>query len=466
MPPPHSLSHEKERRRDMAHMVFKKPLQNQTTRENYIKQRQELRHARETGLIDVQAYKDAKKDLLSDRAASFDPIPISPSMISFVDSGSVMSSCPTHPEIRKGSIIDRNNVARLVYKPDAQGQQDRGEYKAIRKAQKAQAQAERFPGKNYNISPSSQLTPEPYAIHRTTTLDSSKSEKSGQQRMNFNIFRKLSGSNSRSPPLLGAPPVPPLSRAREKPSRSDASDTSSTAKSSVIRSRRNTESHGGGGSAYLDVPMNFADAFLFGSSPPGKSRTSSRRHSFSSQHTRLSFTSSRAETTATGNSHEGFVFESRPSSEISQQFHEPVSPRDQPQQPLLSTVTQDLFLSLLDDFSNNSVLFSYPKYGRVQYDSPQNSFRSISRSTGIDEVDEEIGKAIGGGLSFLVDESIVTLKAILERRIWFLMAMKWLSFGRVLFSPGHYIIQLSGDVGIGAGEPGAAILDLDGAITG
>lgn len=445
-------------------MVYKKPLQNQTARENYIKQLQELRHAREKGLIDTRAYKDAKKDLLSDSAASFDPIPISPSAISFVDTGSIVSSYPTHREIRKGSIIDRNNIARLVYKPDAQGQQDRGENKALRKAQKAPVQAERFPEQNYNISPSGQLTPEPYAIHRTSTLDSSKSAKSSPQRMNFNIFRKLSGSNSRSPP---PPLVPPLSRAREKPSHSDASDNSSTAKSSTIRSRRNTESHGGGGSAYLDVPVTFADAFFFGLSPPDKSQTSSRRHSFSSQRTRPSFVSSRAGTTASENSREVFVFESRPaSSEISQQFNEPVSPRGQPQRPLLSTVTQDLFLSLLDDFSNNSILFSYPKYGRVQYDSSPNSFRSISRSTGIDEVEEEIGKAIGEGQSFLGDESTVALKVILEKRTWFLMAMKWLSFGRVLFSPGHYIIELSGDAGIGTRGPEATILDLDGAITG
>lgn len=82
------------------------------------------------------------------------------------------------------------------------------------------------------------------------------------------------------------------------------------------------------------------------------------------------------------------------------------------------------------------------------------------------EDEEEIGKAIGGEDSFLIDEGAATLEAILEKRVWFLMAMKWLSFGRVLFSPGHHIIELSGDVGLGVRGPEASILDLDGTITG
>lgn len=132
----------------------------------------------------------------------------------------------------------------------------------------------------------------------------------------------------------------------------------------------------------------------------------------------------------------------------------------------MSTAVQDLFLSLLNSFSNNSILFSYPKCGRVQHDSYPSSFRSIPRSTGIDEVEEEIGKAIGGEGNFLIDESTVILEATLKKRVWFLMAVKWLSFGRVLFSPGHYIIELSGDVGVGMRGPEASILDLDGAVTG
>lgn len=94
------------------------------------------------------------------------------------------------------------------------------------------------------------------------------------------------------------------------------------------------------------------------------------------------------------------------------------------------------------------------------------SFLSVSCSAGnLHEDEEEVGKAIGGE-SFLIDEGAVTLEAILEKRAWFLMAMKWLSFGRVLFSPGHHIIELSGDVGVGVGRPEASILDLDGTVTG
>lgn len=468
---------------DMAHMVFKKPLQNQTTREKYIKQRQELRHAKEIGSIDVQAYEDAKKNLLPG-AASSDSISISPPMISVVDSDSIIpgggfSSLP--PEIRKGSILDRNNVGRLVYKQDAQGHESRGEQKELRKAQKAQ---ERFSkSKSYhhgdsalNIAPSAQLTPGPYSMHlptSTTTSDSSKPAKPSSQRINFNIFRKLSASTSRNHPpvpLLDAPPVA-KERALARPKRhSEFSDTSSISKSSIVR--RNTESHGGGSSAMGDVlPMTFADIFL-GSSPKVKSEGSSRRHSFSNQNEQPSFTSSGAETEAETEAAHEFIFESRTSSlEFGQPFphspEEPISPRGQPQQSPLSTATQDVFLSLLNEFSNTSILFSYPKYGRAQHDSLPGSFRSVSCPPGNGEYEEEeeVGGAVGEG-SFLTDESAVILEAILEKRIWFLMAMKWLSFGRVLFSPGHYIIELSSDAGVGIKGPEASILDLDGAITG
>lgn len=467
-------------------MVFKKPLQNQTARENYIKQRQELRRAKEMGYIDVQAYKNAKKNLLPD-AASFDSPSISPPVISVVGLDSMVSdgnysSLP--PEIRKGSILDRNNVGRLVYKQNAQGHESRGEQKELRKAQKAQ---ERFSkSKNYHHHGDSTAldlaasAPGPYSMHlpapTTTTAisDSSKSAKSSSQRINFNIFRRLSASGSQNPPPVLLLDTSPKERASTRPKRhSEFSDTSSISKSSIVR--RNTESHGGrgGGSATEDVPlMTFADIFLLGSpsSPKIKPEGSSRRHSFSSQDARPSFTSSGAETGDAGGARES-VFESRPSLEFGQPFphspqEEPISPRGQPQQPPVSTATQDVFLSLLNEFSNTSILFSYPKYGRAQHDSLPGSFRSVSCPLGNEE-EEEIGKVIGEG-SFLIDESTAILEAILEKRTWFLMAMKWLSFGRVLFSPGHYIIELStsSDAVVGMKVPGASILDLDGAITG
>lgn len=492
-PPPHSLRIPlPENTGDMAHMVFKKPLQNQTARENYIKQRQELRRAKEMGYIDVQAYKNAKRNLLPD-AASFDSPPISPPVISVVDSDSMVSggnfsSLP--PEIRKGSILDRNNVGRLVYKQNAQGHESRGEQKELRKAQKAQERFSKSKSFHHHhhgdstaldLAASVQLTPGPYSMHlpapiTTATSDSSKSAKSSSQRINFNIFRRLSASGSRNLPPVPLLDTSPKESVSTRPKRhSEFSDTSSISKSSIVR--RNTESHGGrgGGSATGDVPlMTFADIFLLGSpsSPKIKPEGSSRRHSFSSQDARPSFTSSGAETGDAGGAHE-FIFESRPSLEFGQPFphspqEEPISPRGQPQQqPPVSTTTQDVFLSLLNEFSNTSILFSYPKYGRSQHDSLPGSFHSVSCSLGNEE-EEEIGKAIGGGGSFLIDESTAILEAILEKRTWFLMAMKWLSFGRVLFSPGHYIIELStsSDAVVGMKVPGASILDLDGAITG
>lgn len=487
----------------MAHMVFKKPLQNQTVRDNYIKQRQELRHARDMGFIDFRTYDDAKKNLLPGKE-SFDGIPTSPSMISVVDSESRMSGStsssgssigsPTRlPGIRKGSILDRNNVARLVYKPNVQGQEDLREQRALRKAQKEQVEAERSSALQSNShgdstldpSPYGQLATGPYPMHLPThiTTSDSRSVKSSPQRMNFNIFRRLTTATHRNapPPMqLAHTPLGSLLPGEGLPTKlmrhPGSSDTLRSAKSSITR--RNTEPHGGGGrgGAALDAtPMTLADIFLVGPSPVVKSQTSSRRHSFSSQNSRPSFTSSRAAAAAELadiKAREGFIFESRPSSlEASRHGpQEPVSPRSQPQQPLLSTTTQDVFLSLLKDFANNSILFSYPKHGRVQQNSSSSSFSSVSHPTKISE-DEEIGKAIGGEEEeeeerLSAGESTAILEGILEKRTWFLMAMKWLSFGRVLFSPGHYIIELSADAGVGVRGHEASILDLDGAITG
>lgn len=497
----------------MAHMVFKVPLQNQTTRQNYIERRQELRQAKELGLIDAEAYEDEKKNLLPG-PPSFSPMSRNPSVISVAESGSIPDSAsssisagssvqyptsPLPPEKKKGSILDRNNVARLVYKPDAQTEEDREAKKEAkkmeRKAQKAQAQAERIAmlGSSYNysvfsLSPVDHLASGPYSTPapkrtpptQTSTSDSSTSlqpAEPGSRRRNFNIFRKLSASTSRnSPPLLDAPPIPQLPQERTSTKsnrRPGSADTSSTAKSSITR--RNTESYKGSSSSeILDVmPMTFADIFLFGLPPGTQSRTSSRRHSFSSQNGRPNLASSRTSTEApTGmvirKSHEEFVFDPRlPPSEIGRL--RPQSPQEQPQyQPQqwpTSTVLQDIFFSLLTDFSDTSLLFSYPKYGRVRRDSFSSSFRSIARSIRNDE-EAEIGKAIGGEESFLIDESTAMLKAILEKRAWFFMAMKWLSFGRVLFSPGHHIIELNGDVETSGRRLEVSILDLDGSVTG
>lgn len=128
----------------------------------------------------------------------------------------------------------------------------------------------------------------------------------------------------------------------------------------------------------------------------------------------------------------------------------------------MSTVLRDMFLSLLQDFEDTSILFSYPKYGKIKRVSYTSSLRSVVRSV---KEDEE-WNVDGGEGSFFLDESAGILRAVLEKQVWFLMAMKWLSFGRVLFSPGHHLIELSGDVGIAMGVSESSILDLDGAVTG
>lgn len=499
----------------MAHMVYKKPLQNQTTRDNYIKQRQELRQAKEQGILDTKSYQDAKKNLLAPFDAGSDNVPqIRVGAASSRKSASTSSAASTissinspgspRSETRKGTILDRNNVARLVYKPEAQSRERRDELRALRKAQKKLAEAERFSRlKDYQhqlneadedggvdtsrfahltLSSDSLSVPARVPTAATSTSNSSVSGRSTKsQRMTFNIFRKRSNSTSRhSPPPLpppGVPPIPLLSHERPLTKEGRRPGSSSTSGSSMTR--RYTESRSRGGDAILDaLPMTFADIFLMGP-PPSKppSRPSSRRRSFSSQNARPSFSSSRRSSEAPveliiRKAREEFVFESRPPSiEISSNSPLEASPHQDQLQPqeqhsVLSTVLQEIFLSLLKDFSNTSVLFSYPKHGRIRRDSFSSSFRSIPRSPRINE--EEIGRAIGGEESFYidVDESTELLKTVLEKRAWFLMAMKWLSFGRVLFSPGHHLIDLSGEVEIGMGRPDASILDLDGAVTG
>lgn len=494
-------------------MVFKKPLQDQNTRETYFKQRQELRKAKELGYIDVEAYEEAKKGLLPH---SNQPASTTGSMFDFnsnansktahsitanqrsrmsgstsSSSGSTMGSVhyPTeaflpNPERKKAStsILQRSNVAVSLFNPNAQSEEDREILRLRRKAQKALAEAERFERlKNYQYQLSEEdqdgtldpsrfdhltLSPELLTVPTNdSTITNSTSSVSGRsmksQRMNFNIFRKRSASISRgSPPPLpppNAPPIPLLQRT--------GTASSSISSSSSSLTRRHTDARNGGREAILEaMPMNFADIFLMGPSPTSQTRPPSRRHSFSSQHSRPSVAISRRSTEAPPDLvirrvREEFVLESRPVSPIPLNFRPNTPPEEK--RPPMSTVLRDMFLSLLQDFEDTSILFSYPKYGKIKRVSYTSSLRSVVRSV---KEDEE-WNVDGGEGSFFLDESAGILRAVLEKQVWFLMAMKWLSFGRVLFSPGHHLIELSGDVGIAMGVSESSILDLDGVVS-
>lgn len=490
-------------------MVFKKPLQDQTTRETYLKQCQELRKAKEQGFIDVEAYQEAKKGLLpqpnplvstastidlnsnasSKAAPSIAANQRSRMSSSTSSSGSTVGSVhyPTEaflPSLERKktstSILQRGNVAIALYNPDAQSEEDREIIRLRRKAQKALAEAERFERlKNYQnqlregdqegiLDPSRfeqlSLSPELLTVPTNdSTITSSTSSVSGRsmksQRMNFNIFRKRSASISRGSPPPPPPPVPLLQRT--------GTASSSISSSSSSNTRRYGDARGGGREAILDaMPMNFADIFLMGPPPASttQARPPSRRHSFSSQHSRPSVTIPRRSTESPPGiilrrAREEFVYESRPVSPVQLNFR-PNTPPDE-KRPPVSTELRDIFLSLLQEFEDTTILFSYPKYGKVKRVSYTSSLRSVVRSV----KEEEEWSVEGGEGSFFIEEGAGLLRSVLERQVWFLMAMKWLSFGRVLFSPGHHLIELSGDVGIAMGVSESSILDLDGVVT-
>ena len=200
-------------------------------------------------------------------------------------------------------------------------------------------------------------------------------------------------------------------------------------------------------SNYLKKPPRSKTVPIVEAAPPRTSAsvksasTISRRHSYASQSPSVRPSSSASRPTGTPPA--PFAADGR--------LHR-AGDEDVPELPAVpSRALLDLFTRLLVTFSNTSKLFTYAKYSTMRMRG------SFSHSRSVIDYDMESSEDSDEGAVFPVDdgdeESNVLTREVLEKRAWFLSAMKWLSFERVLFSPGHHLMMMS---------PGGAILDLDG----
>ncbi|KAG0634217.1 hypothetical protein HOY80DRAFT_1060953 [Tuber brumale] len=451
----------------MSHLVYKKPLQSQSHREDY----KDLRKKKDAGIIDSESYKSAKKNLLAE--AEEYAIPTSglassqnslkriatndstspPASIST----STSSESPTRERTRKGSIFERNDPNRLVYKPDLRSEEDREAAKKERKLRKAleaerAARVESF----RHISSGTEGPSSNADLRASRTISVSSSSGSSNRSLGPKLGIGFRFFGRKAPPV-GSPVGPEAPRLEEKEEddlfayrrRAGSLGTIASGGSGLSSERRHAaglimredQSYLRTVADYILVPKPSAQARTPNSSRSG---TVSRRHSFGSQGERPSFSSVRPDSSASRPTRRdgGIIFaEDGRLLFRSEGVQVPGEVTRRP--PSVSLLT--LFTQLLVTFSNTSRLFTYAKYGTVRRGSI-----SVCSSSAID-YDAEDSETD----DFFVnsDESFVHLKGILERRTWFLSAMKWLSFERVLFSPGHHLMVLNS---------GGTILDLDG----
>jgi hypothetical protein len=119
-----------------------------------------------------------------------------------------------------------------------------------------------------------------------------------------------------------------------------------------------------------------------------------------------------------------------------------------------SLLLLDLYTSLLSQFESTPRIFGYAK---------DEEYKSSSASI----AGSDVGLPHPGNLVIL-DDDLEETKAALKKRAWFSMAVKWLYFGRILFSPGHHLLRLN--VGEEDRRPRTGeelrVLDLDGPAIG
>ncbi|KAL7276369.1 hypothetical protein RUND412_000636 [Rhizina undulata] len=497
----------------MAHLVYKKPLQAKETREKFKGDLKDLQTARNLGLLDNTTYKAAKKSLVEEPELA--PIPLE-QIRSNVDltvssrpptartkrsestsSGSSGSASTyglrrsattaelsTKYKTRKGSIFDRNNVGRLVYKPHAQSEEDRAylkeEFKLKKDADGLRLVDNREDVDVYGGLQTISKNNESFqhgGIFRssTTTTSSSSSHKSGSGQKNFNFFRKRSktgGSPMLQPTSPMIQPISPMLQPASSPpfSAQDTSWLENTVPNPIpplspMEPRRNPFS----GSFYTaalaasvrsgktqkdEEPRTLADFFLIGPSSNNRraelaNRRHTRRHSTSSQERHSFSGSSRQSITSEKRYKDDFVFPFSAARNIqdphygvhkrSLDIYPPEEMKSTACATPASTLLLDLFFSMLDEFSNTPKLFSFAKY---------------------DEIKGSCANSMIEKPEAVMDEETILLRSILEKRAWFLMSLMWLSFGRLLFSPGHHLLNLGGVV------EEMRILDLDGTAVG
>jgi hypothetical protein len=122
-----------------------------------------------------------------------------------------------------------------------------------------------------------------------------------------------------------------------------------------------------------------------------------------------------------------------------------------------SLLLLDVFTSLLSEFESTSKIFGYAR---------DEEYHSSCAASMVDSNPQHLhpGQLVGFG-----DEQ-GELKAALKKRVWFLMAVKWLYFGRILFSSGHHLLMMGREDPGDGGPPKTGdelrVLDLDGPAMG
>ena len=494
----------------MSYLVYKKALREEKVREKYMVDRRDLRKARDAGIIDQNCYKEAKKQITpveapreraksipSDRPTTArDRANSVYSANSGSSAGSASSISTSAPQkVKKGTIFDRNNLQVRVYKPDAQTEEQRN----IKKLQSKAAQL-------HELETASQLghADEPNldvfrnseefqrywgsissgsSTRSSATGRASKSNRFGFLRPKKSTDQHVPQFPPRTPLSALEPPIPILSRTSSNNYDYGSVPTSPALSSgrwpqghpisdSSAKSRSRKASVATIQSATATTPKpeivrtpTLADRMLFGvKATPALPeqvlpvKPLSRRHSFSS---------GRPSTAASRHS---WKWPAPPGTSGGESTYSMKSRKTRDELPYgltngydeshytpPSLLLLDVFTSLLSEFESTSKIFGYAR---------DEEYHSSCAASMVDSNPQHLhpGQLVGFG-----DEQ-GELKAALKKRVWFLMAVKWLYFGRILFSSGHHLLMMGREDPGDGGPPKTGdelrVLDLDGPAMG
>ena len=420
----------------MAHLAFKKPLQSEKARQKYRDDRDHLRKARDEQRIDITTYQQSKQALL---ASTEDP-----------------GTSPGEVAVKKGTILDRGGIAVRIYNADAKTEEQRAALKLRTKLEK------------WELDEGGSSLDQEYgdlvrrASAATSTGSGSKRSSKGKGflgRIKSNSTISSGDSRPRIVPEFNLPPdgfqavAPAPSEYSRTRTASDFSGLSSSSAQSYTHDMLESyasDSSGGG-------PVTWADKYVFGASAPaGKarsvvSRRTTRRHSFDSGR-RSGVGSSRGGSDTMHDDSSTILFRTS-ADELPYGLTDGCDDGGAYTPPSLMLL--DIFRECMASFKTTPRLFRYA--------------RSEEMSCAGSSIGGWEGSQRGGvhpGKPVLFDAALELLRGVVMRQVWFLMSLRWLYFGRVIFSPGHHLLQL-GRTGIG-GSMGKElrVLDLDGPLTG
>ncbi|KAI5786236.1 hypothetical protein FPQ18DRAFT_264042 [Pyronema domesticum] len=454
----------------MSHLVYKKTLQSEKAREKYIGERKDLKKARAAGIIDENGYIEGKKQIepqlenrvRSDSAPGFflpdgngpqNPRTRANSVYSSASDGSADSTRhhnhtqipPTSPptKVKKGTIFDRNNLAIRLYKPDAQTEEQREAKKLQRKTQQLRdMEAASIIGRSDEPSLDFMRTSEEFqrywgSISSSSSTRSNPQVKHQKTGSRFNLFTR---NNNKSNEELQISNKELAKEQKEQlfcGSRKESNATSAYKSSISSKQIPEIPPVSAVAAVALASAPTLADRILFGvktpppaptpSLTPSNMSTLSRRHSFTSDrpstsHSRHSWRPSRPQS--------GSVFSGKSGRTDKLPFGL-TNGYDELNYTPPSLLLLDVFASLIDEFESTPKIFSFAR---------DEEYKSSCAASLVDGYGDP-GSFHPGHLVGFGDES-ENLRTALRKRIWFLMAVKWLYFGRVLFSPGHHLLMM------------------------